>query len=52
MAQGDICQPQVEWMVNTAFNIDKEDASEWGVIALSHHPLNEGNTLSPMWKNY
>ncbi len=40
---------QMEWLINTAFNIEKDDASEWGVIALSHHPLNWFTGTIPMW---
>lgn len=32
---------QCEWLVNVAFDLSsKDDAAEWGIIVLSHHPLN------------
>lgn len=42
-----ISSTQYEWMANTAFNLsDKEDATEWGIVMMSHMPVNWSDNVT------
>ena len=40
---GKISGEQMKWFAETLDLSDKEDASEWGILLLSHHPLDWGD---------
>lgn len=38
---------QLQWLADTALDFsDKADASQWGVVVCSHHPVNYGGNIS------